>query len=118
MSQLAQGDIVLVPHAPYSNQLQTKTRPALVVSALSFNQAQADVILMAISSQLHSGDPRAVQIDAQSPYFTQTKLLKPGTIKCGAIFAYQADQIKRRLGTLPVPLLERVKSNLKTILGF
>lgn len=45
------GDVVLVPF-PFTNQTQTKKRPAVVVSSSAYNAGRLDVVLMAITSQV------------------------------------------------------------------
>jgi mRNA interferase MazF len=47
------GDIVLVTY-PYSNQVGTKKRPAVVVSQAAYNIALRDVVLMPVSSQIRT----------------------------------------------------------------
>ena len=46
------GDIVVV-RFPFTNQTAFKQRPAVVVSSQGYNQVNPDVIIMAITSQLH-----------------------------------------------------------------
>lgn len=46
------GDVVLVPF-PFTNQKASKQRPAVVVSARGYNTAKPDIVIMAITSQLH-----------------------------------------------------------------
>ena len=45
------GDVVPFP---FTNQLTTKQRPAVVVSTSAYAQARPDVVLMAVTSQLRS----------------------------------------------------------------
>ena len=45
------GDVVLVPF-PFTNQLGSKQRPAVVVSRRTYNASKPDVVIMAITSQL------------------------------------------------------------------
>ena len=45
------GDVVLVPF-PFTDQTTTKKRPAVVVSSQAYHRTRADLILMAITSQL------------------------------------------------------------------
>ena len=47
------GDVVLVPF-PFTNQTQSKKRPAVVVSSSAYNARRLDVVLMAITSQVHT----------------------------------------------------------------
>ncbi len=46
------GDVVLV-RFPFTNQTAFRQRPAVVVSNRVYNNAKLDVIIMAITSQLH-----------------------------------------------------------------
>ena len=48
---LKRKDIVLVPF-PFSNQAESKKRPALIVSNDGFNEKSADVIACAITSNI------------------------------------------------------------------
>jgi mRNA interferase MazF len=47
------GDVILVPF-PFTDQSQTKQRPAVVVSSSAYNAARPDLVLMAITSQVRS----------------------------------------------------------------
>ena len=47
------GDIILVPF-PFTDQSTTKKCPAVVVSSSAYNQNRPDLILMAVTSQLHA----------------------------------------------------------------
>lgn len=45
------GDIVLVPF-PFTNQITSKQRPAVIVSQRTYALSRPDIILMAITSQI------------------------------------------------------------------
>ena len=47
------GDIVLVPF-PFTNQSQTKKRPAVVISSKAYNSERPDLVIMAVTSQIKS----------------------------------------------------------------
>jgi len=71
------GDIILVPF-PFTDQTTSKKRPAVVVSADSYNNDRPDIILMAISSQLrHLGKTG----EAEVADWQEAGLLKPSLIK-------------------------------------
>ena len=111
------GDIVLVPHAPFSDHSQTKARPALIISTDSFNRSHPDVVCLAISSRLRPDDPCAVTIVQGSKYFAGTGLKRSSMVKCAAVFAYQADRVARRLGRGSHGLLAEVREVLARIIG-
>lgn len=114
---LSSGDIVLVPHAPFSSQVGTKARPVLVLSTRQFNSTQADVVCIAISSKLRVNDPYRVELHSGSKGFSATGLKQSSCVKCNAIFAYEASKITRRLGHLPDSCLESVRGIVRVILG-
>jgi len=45
------GDVILVPF-PFTDQSQSKQRPAVVVSNLRYHAERPDVIVMAVTSQV------------------------------------------------------------------
>jgi mRNA interferase MazF len=45
------GDVVLVPF-PFTSQVASKKRPAVVVSNGTYNRVKPDVVVMAVTSQL------------------------------------------------------------------
>jgi mRNA interferase MazF len=47
------GDVVLV-RFPFTDQIGSKQRPAVVISNRAYNIARPDVVIMSITSQLHS----------------------------------------------------------------
>jgi mRNA interferase MazF len=89
------GDIVLV-RFPFTNQNAFKQRPAAVVSNRAYNQARPDVIIMAITSQLHSSSRFG---DFLISDWHAANLLKPSAIK--PVFAtIEQALVLRTLGTL------------------
>lgn len=89
------GDVVLV-RFPFTNQTAYKQRPAVIVSSRSYNVARPDVVIMAITSQVHSvmgvGEVQIGEWKAAS-------LLKPSAIK--PVFAtVEQNLILRTLGVL------------------
>jgi mRNA interferase MazF len=74
---LSFGDLVLVPF-PFTDQSGNKKRPAVIVSSASYNSRRADVIIMAITSQVRTplGFGASLLEDWQS-----AGLLKPSAFK-------------------------------------
>jgi mRNA interferase MazF len=106
------GEIVLV-RFPFTNQTAFKQRPAVVVSSRAYNVARPDVVIMAITSQLHSqsspGEVRIIQWQAAS-------LLKPSAIK--PVFAtLEQDLILKRLGRLEPSDQTALRQALAAVMG-
>ena len=47
------GDVVLVPF-PFTNQITSKQRPAVIISTKEYANSRPDVVLMTITSQIQS----------------------------------------------------------------
>lgn len=71
------GDVVLVPF-PFTNQMTSKQRPAVIVSQRAYARSRPDVVVMAITSQIRAalGFADTLLTDWQS-----ANLLKPSVVK-------------------------------------
>jgi mRNA interferase MazF len=106
------GDIVVVKF-PFTNQTAFKQRPAVVVSSQSYNGVKPDIILMAITSQLHR---QGAFGEVWIADWSAAQLLKPSAIK--PVFAtVQKSLIIRSLGTLQSADKAALRTMLQTILG-
>jgi mRNA interferase MazF len=47
------GEVILVPF-PFTNQTESKKRPAVVISSPAYNGSRPDLLIMAITSQAHT----------------------------------------------------------------
>ena len=90
------GDIVLVPF-PFTDLSSSKRRPALIISPDSFNSANKDVVLVAITSQI-SSDPNAIILEEQD--FIDGKLPKVSTMESLYAFPLTANYKKLKAETL------------------
>ena len=115
--QLAPGDIVLIPYAPYTNQQGYKRRPCLVISNSEFNDSTPDLFLVPISSVIREGDSRQVIIRMSDPAFGETGLKCSSTVKCGSIFAYSQKWIESKLGIAPTDIVAKVRSIIINIIN-
>jgi mRNA interferase MazF len=89
------GDVVLVPF-PFTNQNASKQRPAVVISTAYRNAARPDVILMAITSQLHASKVYGELLLAR---WLEAGLLKPSAVK-PVVATLEQHLVLRRLGAL------------------
>jgi mRNA interferase MazF len=89
------GDVVLVPF-PFTSQMASKKRPAVVVSNGNYNRAKPDVVVMAVTSQLR---PSLGVGEVWVGQWQAAGLIKPSAIKPVFSTLEQALVI-RQLGTL------------------
>jgi len=106
------GDVVLVPF-PFTDQMASKKRPAVIVSNLAYNQAKPDVVLMAVTSQFRPSPSVGEVWIAQ---WQAAGLLKPSAIK--PVFATLEQRlIIRQLGKLAVADHAALKRMITETLG-
>jgi len=106
------GDIVLVTF-PFTDQVGSKRRPAVVVSSDGYHRQRADVILMAVTSRTpRTGGFGEVTIrDWQG-----AGLLKPSAVK-PVIFTAEKRIVVRQLGRLKPEDQQAVRAAIHTIIG-
>lgn len=78
VSRFVFGDVVLVPF-PFTDQLGSKKRPAVVVSSSSYGANRRDIVIMAITSQVHQplGFGEAMVADWQGAGLIKVSVFKP-----------------------------------------
>jgi mRNA interferase MazF len=106
------GDVVLVPF-PFTNQVTSKKRPAVVVSSRAYAQARPDVVLMAITSQVRT--PLALGetllTDWQAAQLIKASVVKP------LLATLEQSLIIRQMGLLSSSDQAALKKALVLILG-
>jgi mRNA interferase MazF len=106
------GDLVLVPF-PFTNQVAIKKRPAVIVSSLAYNQARPDIVIMAVTSQLH---PIPAHNEVRISQWQAANLPKPSAIK--PVFAtIECALVIRYIGRLGVNDQAALKREISDILG-
>ena len=89
------GNIVLVQF-PFTNLAGSKKRPAVVVSSRAYNRLRLDVILMAVTTQLHA----AVAFgETWITAWQAAGLLKPSAVK-PVIFTFEKALVLKNIGML------------------
>lgn len=89
------GDVVLVAF-PFTNQLGSKQRPAVVISSPAYKQSKPDVILMAITSQVKA---KLAFVETPIEHWQTAGLLKFSIIK-PVMFTVESSLIRKGLGRL------------------
>jgi mRNA interferase MazF len=106
------GDVVLV-RFPFTNQAAFKQRPACIVSSRAYNTAKPDVIIMAITSQVHTHSSLG---EVQVGQWQAANLLKPWAIK--PVFAtLEQNLILKRLGVLEPSDQAALRRAIAVVLG-
>ena len=106
------GDVVLV-RFPFTNQASFKQRPAAIVSSRAYNVAKPDVVIMAITSQVH---PPSSLGEVQVGQWQAANLLKPSAIK--PVFAtLEQNLILKRLGVLDPSDQAALRQAIAAVLG-
>lgn len=106
------GDVVLVPF-PFTDQSDTKKRPAVIVSGAAYNAGRRDLVIMAITGQVRQplGFAEAFIADWQAAGLVKTSVLKPvfTTIEQGLVV--------RTMGKLSAGDLRALREAIAQVIG-
>ena len=112
MTTYSFGDIVLIPF-PFTDQVITKKRPAIIISSKAYNQQRPDVILMAVTSQMKSADYFG---DITISQWQEAGLLKPSVIK-PIITTIENGLVLKKLGSMSDKDCKDLKKAIQAIIG-
>ena len=106
------GQIVLV-RFPFTDQRGSKQRPAVVISSATYNQARADIILMAVTSQIRkmTGVGEAAIEGWQAAGLLKQSAIKP------IVFTAEKSIIRKTLGNLTGIDQENLSAIIDAIIG-
>ena len=105
------GDVVLVPF-PFTNQIGSKKRPAVIVSGETYNHAKLDVVVMAITSQMR---PSPALGEVWISAWQAAGLIKPSAIK--PVFAtLEQALIIRQLGEISISDQAMLRNSIANLL--
>ena len=106
------GDIVLVPF-PFTDLTTAKQRPALVISTDLYHSGEPDIILAAITSQMHS---RIAPTDYRLRDWRTAGLLFPSIVK-SLLVTVGPRSIRHRIGRLSEEDMAAFEIRLRRALG-
>jgi len=110
------GEVVLVPF-PFADLTAAKQRPTLIISSKSYNKKHAEVLIIAITSQIPSSIPPEEYL-LSSEEQQAGGLLKRSLVKTGKIFAIDKRQIRKSLGMPPDKSIKQIEERLRKIIDF
>jgi mRNA interferase MazF len=114
---VARGDVVLVDY-PYAGGRGSKMRPALVVQADRDNQRLANTIIVQITGVTHRAlEPTQFFIGLSEPDARRTGLRQDSVVNCANILTIDKHKVLRKIGALPISLLQKVDACLLAALG-
>jgi mRNA interferase MazF len=112
MSAYRFGDVVLVPF-PFTDQTAAKQRPAVVVSSETYHRSTRDVMVMAITSQVHA----TVRFgEALLNDWESANLLKPSCVK-PLIATIEQRLVRKSLGRLSDADQKRLRDTMHQVMG-
>ena len=111
------GNIVIVDY-PYSDQIRSKIRPALVVQSDFWNQRLDTTIIASITSSHHR------RIGASTQYFIdiagvdgeQTGLRLNSIVQCENLLTYNRNRIRNVIGSLSDSAMRQIDACLQAAL--
>ena len=112
MSAYSFGAVVLVAF-PFTNQLATKQRPAVVISSATYHRERPDLIVLAITSQVRASLVFGETLihDWQSAGLIKPSLFKP------LLATIEIPLVRKTLGMLTHADQQRLKDLIANIIG-
>lgn len=110
-TRFKQGDVVMV-NVPFSNLIDSKNRPALVISNNSYNLIGEDIIICGITSNQID---REYSVDLDQKSMAEGKIYFPSRIKADKIFAVEKSIINRKIGCVNIITLNKTKEALSQL---
>lgn len=111
------GNVVLVPF-PFTNQTASKQRPAVVVSSRAYGLERPDLLMMAITSQLHPSPAATGKSwgEVWLRHWQGAGLLKPSAVK-PVIATLEQGLVIRQLGDLDAEDQVALRAAIGQIIG-
>jgi mRNA-degrading endonuclease toxin of MazEF toxin-antitoxin module len=105
MTEPLQGSVVLVDFS-YSNQVQSKIRPALVVSNSRYNTISRDVIVMKITSR----KPNMMKVRLTNDDLLSGSLDHPSYVQADGIYALEKELICTTIGLVRPEKMQEIRN--------
>ena len=110
------GDVVLV-RFPHPSGMRGKKRPAIIVQSDSYRGAVGTLIVAEITKNLTmQSDPACLFIDISTIDGKATGLVRDSVVSCLVLVTVYEDSIAHVLGTLSVPMRQKLDNCLRAAL--
>jgi mRNA interferase MazF len=116
--KVRRGEVVLVDYL-FSDRSGSKVRPCLIVQSDDRNRLLSNTIVAAISSNISrvTSDPAQLLISIATTDGAQSGLLFDSAVQCGNLLTLDTQFVIRKIGTLPVAVMQQVDRCLQQSLG-
>jgi len=111
--RLEQGDVILV-NVPFTNYLESKRRPALILSREDYNSKSEDIIICGITSNLDR-EPYSLLLEPGN--MDEGQLNFTSRIRADKIFSIEKKIVRRKLGKVNDHILNKIKEAVKELIG-
>ena len=112
MTDPAQGAVVLVDFS-YSNQIQSKVRPALVVSNSQYNRISRDVIVAKITTR----EPKMMAASLTNEDLKEGSLDHPSFVQADGIYALEKELICDTIGIIRPEKMGEIRGLICELVG-
>jgi mRNA interferase MazF len=109
---MKRGEIWLVNLDPIIGREQAGTRPALIVSADSFNASGLELVIVCPLTSKYKGFPTHVDLKMGEAGLTQDSYIKTEDIR-----SISLQRLVRKMGTVDANIMHKVESIMKKILA-
>ncbi len=106
------GDIIIT-NVRFSNQEDSKLRPALVISSVTYNKNSNDLVALKITSQ-NKGWPFDIPLTFRD--IASGRLKTESVIKADFPVVIDKHTVKVKVATVKIELLQKAKQKLKEVL--
>jgi mRNA interferase MazF len=107
------GEIVLVP-LPFTDLGGVRRRPVLVLSAAAYNRRSRDFVVCGITSNLGN---RGYSVELDSPGLASGAIPAKSLIKADKVFTLGQSLAVKRLSRVKPEILEKVKDQVRSVMG-
>jgi len=108
-----QGDILLIPF-PYTDLMQTKQRPVLVLSNTIYNGMHQDIVVAAITSNVTDKD-YSIYVTAND--LDEGQLKVDSLIRADKIYTFSNRIVIRKFGHLKSEVFLKVKEQIEKLIS-
>ena len=106
-----QGDIVLIP-VPFTDLTSQKRRPVIVVSNNDHNAQNADIVIVAMTSNPAERD---YSFTITSADLVRGHLKRPSVVRVDKIYTLSQSIVVKVFGKVSVNVLGRIRHNLQAL---